>query len=453
MKTFTRIIGMSDIRRLPRVGKIHLGRRLKSQRGTEYPKESDDFVIDELPEVIAVYGPHPKELDIIIPVEDQGIFFPQCYKLYGSASSLVCIGDGQTAMRDEKKVIKADTLVENGEKGNGRLEVVCAGPDTCAYGNEHGCRRVGLFRFLLHKVTMGGVFQIDTGSFNSIVDLNSSLDLIRSQMAAITGQPRIAGIPLVLKRVPTETRYEGKKAVHYCLRLELRYTLDELRRVGERIAAPAAKVLIDAPTIEQEVEEDLIPASRQIEGGSTVPGAEDAVDAENGEPPATTQPEPALDKETEESIGKAIEILGWSTLKVQFHRGQFKDSKKFAEFLSREVDKLTAGGGQKRREPSPEKDAKRSARGPSKADIETMRKGISQMLMNLFGDDKEAAFGEFTRITQSHGLDVETTKDLKDHEVIAIWQEVKDLHDRGTAETTASGRKPQGEQGEIPLRD
>lgn len=450
MKTFTRIIGMSDIRRLPRVGKIHLGRRLKSQRGTEYPKESDDFVIDELPEVIAVYGPHPKELDIIIPVEDQGIFFPQCYKLYGSASSLVCIGDGQSAMRDEKKVIKADTLVENGEKGNGRIEVLCVGPDNCAYGNEHGCRRVGLFRFLLHKVTMGGVYQIDTGSFNSIVDLNSSLDLIRSQMAAITGQPRIAGIPLILKRVPTETRYEGKKAVHYCLRLELRYTLDELRRVGERIAAPAPKVLIDAPTIEQEVEEDLIPASRQIEGGSAAP----AVNGGNGDGEGTPEaPAPAAvsgaeDPEAEESIARAMEILGWSTPKLQFHRAQFKDLRKFAEFLSREVDKLAAGGEQKRREPSPEKAAKKAERGPSKADIEIMRKGISQMLMNRFGEDKEAAHGEFVKIARSHGLSAETTKELTDPEVIAIWQEVKQIHDRDTALAGAG----KGGQEELPWR-
>ena len=122
MKTFTTIKGLSDIRRLPRIGKIHLGRRLKSQRGTEYPKESDDFVIDELPEVIAVYGPHPKALDIIIPVEDQGVWFPQAFKCYGSAASLVCIGDGRTAMRDEKKLLKADILWEKGDKENGRVD-------------------------------------------------------------------------------------------------------------------------------------------------------------------------------------------------------------------------------------------------------------------------------------------------------------------------------------------
>ncbi len=449
MKTFTTIKGLSDIRRLPRVGKIHLGRRLKSQRGTEYPKESDDFVIDGLPEVIAVYGEHPKALDIIIPVEDQSVYFQQAFKCYGSAAALICIGDGVTAMRDEKKVIKADTLKENGDRENGRVEVHCTGPDNCAYGKEHGCRRTGLFRFMLYKVTMGGVYQIDTGSFNSIVDLNSAIDLIRSQMAAITGQPRIAGIPLVLKRVPTETRYEGKKAVHYCLRLEMPYTLDELRRVGERIAPSASKVLIDAPTIEQEVEEDLIPASRQIEGGAaeTAAGGNGGGDgAAEPQAPAAATGKDGTDAEVEKRIAEALGILGWSTLKAQFHRGQFKDPGKFAEFLSREVDKLAAGGEQKRREPSPEKAAAKAGRGPTKVDIETMRRGISQMLMNLCGDDKEAALGEFVRIVQHLGLKAEITKDLKPEEVIAVWQMVKELHDKGMATAGAAS------QSELPWR-
>ena len=447
MKSYTTIRGLSDIRRLPRIGKIHLGRRLKSQRGTEYPKESDDFVIDELPEVIAVYGPHPKALHIIIPVEDQGVWFPQAFKCYGSAASLVCIGDGRTAMRDEKKLLKADILWEKGDKENGRVEVVCAGPDNCAYGKEHGCRRVGLFRFMLHKVSMGGVYQIDTGSFNSIVDLNSAIDLIRSQMAAITGQPRIAGIPLVLKRVPTETRYEGKKAVHYCLRLEMPYTLDELRRVGERIAAPASKVLIEAPPIEQEVEEDLIPASRQIEGGEAQPAAPEADDGGAEEADQGN----GGDSEIEAKIKAALEILGWTESKAKFLRPQYKTPELFHEFLTREVDKITEG--KERKEATPEKAAAKAGKPPTKADIEIMRKGISQMLMNLCGGDKESALGEFVRITRSHGLDVEATKDLKAPEVIAIWQAVKDLHDRGMAGSAAQGGKSRGEQGEIPLRD
>lgn len=454
MKSFTEIKGLSDIRRLPRVGKIHLGIRTKNQKGAEYPKETDYFVVP--PEVEAVVGVKPKKIRIMIPSEDRAVYFPNAYKCYGSAASLVCIGDGETAMRDEKKVEKTDTVVEGGCKERGRVEVACASPDKdcaspCAFGVEHGCRRTGLFRFLIPDVTMGGVYQIDTGSFYSIVDLNSSIDFVQAQMQALTGRPQIAGVPLILKRVPTETKYNGKKAVHYCLQLEFAYTYDELRKLSARLMqAPTQKVMIDAPTIEQEVEEDLIPASRQIEGGSTVPGAEDAVDAGNGEPPATPQPEPTVDKEIEEKIAQAIEILGWTPAQVKFRRAPFSNAEQFAEFLSREVDKIADGGGKGPREASPEK---RAGKQPTKADIEIMRKGISQMLMNLCGGDKESALGEFVRITRSHGLDVEATKDLKAPEVIAIWQAVKDLHDRGMAGSAAQGGKSRGEQGEIPLRD
>ena len=55
---FTKIKGLSDKRRLPRLGKIRLGVKAISQKsGKEYPKETDYFVCP--PEVQAVYGEKP----------------------------------------------------------------------------------------------------------------------------------------------------------------------------------------------------------------------------------------------------------------------------------------------------------------------------------------------------------------------------------------------------------
>lgn len=423
MKSFTEIDGLSDIRRLPRAGKIHLGIRAKNQRGTEHPKEVDYFVVP--PEVAAKYGPTPKTIPFMVPCEDRKVYFPTAYKCYGSAASLVCIGDGKTAMRDEKKIEKTDTIVEGGCREHGRVEVACGSPDKecakpCAFGVAHGCRRTGLFRFLIPDVTMSGIYQIDTGSFNSIVDINSGIDFVRSHMAAITGQPRIAGVPLVLKRVPIETRYEGRKAVHYCLKVECVYTLDELRRFGQGIAASTQKVLIDAPTIEQEVEEDLIPASRQLEGGGQgVAAPVDGAEAAQGD---------AGDSGIEARIAAAIEILGWTAAKAKFLRPQYKTPELFHEFLTREVDRITEGGG--RKEAAPEKDAANESKPPTKAEIETMRKSIVTMLMDLCGGDKEAAHGEFVKLAASCGIEVETSKDLKPAQVIVLCQLVKDMRDR-----------------------
>ena len=63
------IKGVSDIRRLPRLGKIRLGiKETSSKTGNEYPKSVDYFVCPL--EVQAVYGEKPRMLDIVFPAED-----------------------------------------------------------------------------------------------------------------------------------------------------------------------------------------------------------------------------------------------------------------------------------------------------------------------------------------------------------------------------------------------
>jgi hypothetical protein len=80
------IKGLTENRRLIRIGKIHLGikvEKLDSRTGEPvyntrgeiitYPKATDYFVCP--PEVQAVYGEKPDRLDVIIPVEDDEISF------------------------------------------------------------------------------------------------------------------------------------------------------------------------------------------------------------------------------------------------------------------------------------------------------------------------------------------------------------------------------------------
>ena len=94
----TPIAGLSEQKRLPRLGKIHLGIKKKSQRtGAEYPVATDYFVCP--PEVIKVYGEQPRRLDVIIPVEDEEIWASQYYRQYSRSRGLVCKGDGVTCRR------------------------------------------------------------------------------------------------------------------------------------------------------------------------------------------------------------------------------------------------------------------------------------------------------------------------------------------------------------------
>src|SRR3990167_6183180 len=96
------IKGLSEQRRLPRLGKIRLGIKKISQRtGKEFPTETSYFVVP--PEVAKIYGETPTELDVMIPVEDASVRIPQAYEMYGSGKGLKCIGDGELAYRYDEK--------------------------------------------------------------------------------------------------------------------------------------------------------------------------------------------------------------------------------------------------------------------------------------------------------------------------------------------------------------
>lgn len=243
---FTTIKGISERRRLPRLGKIRLGIKATSQKtGKEYPKEVDYFVCP--PEVQAVYGENPKELDIMLPVNDLGIVLPTAYKWYGRSFGVKCVGDGETAMRSY------------GEEG--MKEVDCPCKHLKSEENTKGeCNRIAHFLFILPQVSMGGVYQIDTGSINSIIDIQSGLDYTATLVASVTGEYRFAMIPLKLKRVKRETHGSGRKETHYTLMVESAVDITQLnklslntRQIPVEVETPRLTEAVDA---EYEDEED-----------------------------------------------------------------------------------------------------------------------------------------------------------------------------------------------------
>jgi hypothetical protein len=214
------IKNVSNIRRLPRLGKIRLG--IKAGNGDKsYPKETDYFVCPV--EVQKVYGDKPKELDIIFPVDDVSIVFPQSYKWY-SFTTLKCKGDGETAMRRVQDLTPEQKEILNGdipENSFDMVEVNCP----CPLLEEGKCSQVGSLSFMIPKVSLAGVYQIDTRSINSFVNINSALELAKG----IAG--RIAMIPFKLKRIPQKIEYEGKMQTHYILSLEHQLDMDAIRKM------------------------------------------------------------------------------------------------------------------------------------------------------------------------------------------------------------------------------
>ena len=211
---YTRISGLSAIRRLPRLGKIRLGIKKVSQKtGKEYPSETDFFVCPA--EIKKFYGDEPKELNISFPMNDPEVIFPQCYKWYGSSMGLKCRGDGETALRLNEETKEME-------------ERECP----CELLEEGKCQQRASLIFMMLGIKIGGVYQIDLSSYHSIVDINSGIDYARALL-----NDNIAFVPFKLKRMPKETHADGKKQVHYTLQLELDITAKELSELqnGKRL--------------------------------------------------------------------------------------------------------------------------------------------------------------------------------------------------------------------------
>ena len=172
------IKGFDDQFRMQRLGKIRLGVKKKTGGGKEYPSAVDYFVCPE--EVKDVYGDKPRELDIMIPHDDIEEVFPTALKMYGSQQGLKCTGDGETARRRIK-----DT--------NDWKDIECGYKD-CKYYKEGHCTEVGNLQVILPKVKgMLGIYQIDTSSYHSTLNIKSSLQMLKQTLG------RCSLIPLKLE--------------------------------------------------------------------------------------------------------------------------------------------------------------------------------------------------------------------------------------------------------------
>ncbi|MBF0260253.1 MAG: hypothetical protein HQL97_00270 [Magnetococcales bacterium] len=247
---FTRIKGdYSEVRRLPRLGKIRLGVKRQTQGGKQYPSETEHFVCPS--EVEAVYGPTPTELDVMLPLEDPEQVLVQKFARYGASAGLKCHGNGE----------QAEQLNEQTKQWEPRT---CPCPALKSEKNPKGdCTPQTHLLVLLPKVSMGGCYQITTRSFHSTVGLNSSLDYTRG----LAG--RIALLPMKLRRVPQETHHDGKKQVHYILSLVLDATLPQIadiRSNPESLLIPS-RYQIEGPQDENPLMDpvDIIDAPLSIE--------------------------------------------------------------------------------------------------------------------------------------------------------------------------------------------
>lgn len=320
---------LSSIRRLPRLGTIALGEKKISKDGKEYPTEVDHFILKPQTPIEGererllrtfnhLFGEKPKSIRIMLPVGDMDTVFAQWYMRYGASHGLKCRGDGETATcMQEEYTTGLEVLGKEGDM----FQVVCAGED-CIHYQSGECRRVATLQVLIPELPGAGVWQIRTGSRNSIINMNSCMDYI----LAMAG--RFHMLPLTLERREQEITHDGKKRKHYILHINLDVELAKLQSYAQ---IDPTRILLELPATENGVEELLLEENPE-EAIHQLPEA-DEVDFEVE----------VVDESDDDIIGKVAEACDLTVSDVTWYRdcGRFKSAPKALEafkWLLEDVD-------------------------------------------------------------------------------------------------------------------
>ena len=250
------IHGLSQDRRLPRLGAIRIGEKVAMAGGKTRPQALDHFdfgeeALRDFPAIADIYADpetgaiEPKALDVLLPSEDIGECFPQAYMLYGAGDRLKCKGNGERAI---ELVCSECGKLRCGHKTAERVEHERACP--CEALDGGGCKPVGRLQVVLYRVTWCGVFQIRTSSWNSLRDLNSGIDAIRDQCG------RLAWIPLKVHLVEQSVKHGKQWTKKHILKIGLDVDPVKVRSHLARGEAPI--MLIEAP-VDEETEPETEP--------------------------------------------------------------------------------------------------------------------------------------------------------------------------------------------------
>lgn len=304
---FTKIKGFSNIRRLPRKDRISLG--IKQSAPSFSIKDVEYFIVPK--EVENIYGERPTELDIVFPLSgldenglpDLGGIYPQALKLYGSSKGLKCIGNGETARRANEK---------------GEFEEVDCPCDL--FGAKSGCKKVGTLLFFLPKVSMGGVYYIDSGSWNSMVDVQSGIALALEMLRnPYTGEYNsIAMLPFKLRRVFKMVKHGNRQDKHWPLTCELSIPLERINQIREgipRTRLPGQVLRIEGDS--EELRGEIQATESDKESRSTV----------------------VIDKDTGEVQEETTRKKPTKTEKEEFHKKKVEEGKIRAAEIQAKIDK------------------------------------------------------------------------------------------------------------------
>lgn len=263
------IQGLTDKRRVPRLGIIRLGIKAKSEKGTEYPKAVDYFVLPPEHPELAALGEKPTCLPIMFPIEDETVFAQQFYRCYSMTRGLVCKGDGEKCGRLVDK--ETGALADRKAKEVVLMEMDCAGRECPDYQSKR-CKEVMNLQFLMPTIPGLGVWQINTGSVNSIININSSVEFIRKMYGRISFIPLMLALEKQTVITPEDgTENGGKKKTVHVLTLNTKGTMQELMAS----ASKTTSFLLPAPATSEP------PEDAEDEDGTYPPDAIQKKDSEH----------------------------------------------------------------------------------------------------------------------------------------------------------------------------
>ncbi|WP_434661499.1 phage capsid protein [Paraburkholderia sp. A3BS-1L] len=194
----------------PVVGRISIG-RVVEKNGKRLPEKDDQFTLTTQVQNRDGWMLHPadqalrkattgklRSIPVRVLFNDPDLNLRADYSLFDRDTGRpVCVGNGETCRRV-------------GKDGNGIESLPCPSPDSCAFGQQGGCKPYARLNVIIGEEDELGSFILRTTSWNSLRALSARLHYFR----AVSGN-LLACLPLELKLRGKSTTQSYRSPIYY----------------------------------------------------------------------------------------------------------------------------------------------------------------------------------------------------------------------------------------------
>lgn len=292
-------------------GKITTGIKKTNDAGVEYPTATDYFVIDEFPELKAIYGEKPNRLMIVFPKNQVDTFFTADNVLYGSNHQQLrkCNGGDECIHKINEEIDlvgKYDDTGQADEDGNPLIietapykekyeageitQCICKlMPQTIInqktrreIRNPKLCRcamylKAYVVNYKTGKLVQPTCYMFYSGSENTASNIYSKIDDILSMFGG-----KIAGMPFALSVKMVSSKMEANKK-YPVWELQALGTMEILEQAAQAFLLDYKQVLKDGKTLPEHADQ------KQIAQASEEPAQIIEEEPEITETPGTTE--------------------------------------------------------------------------------------------------------------------------------------------------------------------